>query len=302
MLIPLLLLNAVVTWLTYRGVESGMIRSRELKSHSSLTFDIPRLLDRMKVSPILTITAKDAQTFLRDWHFMFYKLMPGIVTPTLILMIVRYSVTQESASLPPEIARMIYIMFLITVLVLFLAQAYIFVGNIFGYDRVAVSNIFAAPISDREILLGKNLFMFALLTLDSLVISALSLLFFSNIIIPITLFIFLESMVIILIGLGNICSMIFPYYVPFDKPTVSFQGTLIVGIMNMATDLILGAIMIPVIVILFLSIRAENLLWIILALPVSLAYSFLIYGFLLRYASVLMPRYRESIYHNVTST
>ena len=147
----------------------------------------------------------------------------------------------------------------------------------------------------------KNIFMFFLLTIDSVVISFLIGLFYPGFQYPLAFFCFMESLVIMLIGLGNLSSMIFPYYVPLDKPTVSFQGTLIVGLMNMITVLALSILMIPVLLVLFYSLISNNLVFLPLSIAASLVYSLTIYGYLLMAGERLMPRYRESIYCNVSS-
>jgi len=301
-LIPVIVFNFVATYLTYRSVEQGIIRShargrKRLKNKPCRK----SLLDNFKRNPVMAIASKDAQTFFRDWHFMFYKMMPGIITPVLILLIIRYSLVGSDLSISPELQMMIQISFIILVMILFLAQSYIFVGNIFGYDRAAVSSMFTAPVTDRQILLGKNIFMFFLLSIDSLVISILIGLFFPGISYPLSFFSFMECLVMILVGLGNISSMIFPYYVPMDKPTVSFQGTLIVGLMNMITVMALSVLIIPVVLMLYYSLTSGSPIWLFFAIIASILYSLMIYGYLLFAGEKLLPRYRESIYQNVSS-
>lgn len=302
LLIPIFIFNFLATYFTFRSVQKGIIVSKARGKRRLAGRPIRHsLLDNLKRNPTMAIAVKDAQTFFRDWHFMFYKIMPGIITPILVLLIIKFFLTGADAYLEPDFQKLIELSFITLVMVLFLAQSYIFVGNIFGYDRAAVSSMFVAPVTNRQILLGKNIFMCFLLSLDAIVISFLIGLFYPGIQYPLSVFAFMESLVIILIGLGNISSMIFPYYVPLDKPTVSFQGTLIVGLMNMITVIALSILLFPVIFMLFYSLQAGNLIFLPVAIAASILYSLIIYSYLLLAGEKLLPRYRESIYRNVSS-
>lgn len=301
-LVPVAFINFIVTFLTYRGHELGFVKpSNKNKQQSKKRSETRAFVRRAISKPVFAIFIKDAQAFFRDWHYMFYKLMPGIVTPTLVLLIVRFQLFESSLIEDDYTRRILQFYFIMMVIILFLAQAYIFVGNLFGYDRAAVSNMFTAPVDNTTILLGKNLFIFLLLTLDVVVISVLTFLFYEQIRIPLAFFFVLESMVIILLSFGNICSMVFPFYVPFDKPSVSFQGTLIVGLMNLITDMIVGLFMIPVVVGIFHALQSNNSFLLSAAFIFSLFYSVGIYTIMLRISSRMLDKYRESIYHSVSS-
>jgi hypothetical protein len=301
-LIPVAIVNFIVTFLTYRGHELGFVKpSDKNKQLSQNRSEKKEFLRRAISKPVFAIFIKDAQAFFRDWHYMFYKLMPGIVTPTLVLLIVRFQLFESELIEDDYTRRILQFFFIMTVIILFLAQAYIFVGNLFGYDRAAISNLFTAPIDNTTILVGKNLFIFLLLTLDSFVIAVLTVLFYEQIRIPLAFFFVLESTVIILLSFGNICSMIFPFYVPFDKPSVSFQGTLIVGLMNLMADLIVGVFMVPVVAGIYFALQSNSSLRLSFAFLFSLIYSLGVYMIMLRISSRMLDRYRESIYHSVSS-
>lgn len=299
-LIPLLFFNAFLTYLTYRGVEVGLIRSKTATKRIRHSHYGPvSLIEKLASHPSIVIFSIVAKTLLRDWHFIFYKMMPGIVTPTLILLIIKYHFTQYHLEKGDPLFLGFVVAFVVLIILLFLAQAFIFVGNIFGYDREAISFIFTIPVSDKKILLGKNFFMLSVLSVDAIVISFLTGLFYPNIFIQLTFFFFLESLILILIGLGNFSSLIYPYHVPFDKPTVSFQGTLIVGILSMITDFILILLIAPVGIALFYLLIKKIYLWLIPSYLISLTYSFAVYFLLLNASSKLLPHYRESIFQNV---
>lgn len=300
-LLPLLVFNMGVTYLTYRGIEISY--TRKIPHHNGLRRSFfPKLEYTSWSHPSWAILLKDFQTNFRDWHYIFYKMMPGVFTPTMIMLILKYNLQFVLADVNDYfVIKVVRITFIVLVFMIFLSQSYIFVGNIFGYERAAISNIFMAPVSDFDIFLGKNLFLICLLTFDSIVISILTKLIVGNNLIPIGCFAFLECMILVLIGLGNLCSMIFPFYVPMDKPSVSFQGTLIVGLMNMAANIALFIILSPVIYFILSSIKINNALYLSLSILFSLLYSLVVYILLLRYASRLLPHYRESIYHNVSS-
>ena len=259
------------------------------------------VINMLSNNPVIALSVKDTRTYMRDWHFVFYKMMPGIVTPILVLLLIRYSLLTNPVTSDHQFERMIEYLFLCVVFMLFLLQACIFVGNIFGYERAAISSVFLAPLTDRQILLGKNMFLLILLTFDAIVISCLTLLFFPKFQIALVFFCFMENVIIILIGLGNLNSIIFPYYVPFDKPTVSFQGTLIIGLMNMATIILLVFLMSPVVAMLYYSLLTKNPALLAGTIPVSVIYSLMVYANLLKIAVNMMSRYRESIYRNVST-
>jgi hypothetical protein len=301
-LVPVAIVNFIVTFLTYRGHELGFVKpSKKIKQLSQGKSETNIYVKQAISKPVFAIFIKDAQAFFRDWHYMFYKLMPGIVTPTLVLLIVRFQLFESQLIEDDYTRRILQFFFIMMVIVLFLAQAYIFVGNLFGYDRAAISNLFTAPIDNTTILVGKNLFIFLLLTLDSVVIALLTYLFYEQVRIPLAFFFVLECMVIILLSIGNVCSMVFPFYVPFDKPSVSFQGTLIVGLMNLVTDFFVAVFMVPIVVGIYHALSSKSSTLLALAFLFSIIYSLGLYVIILRISSRMLDRYRESIYHSVSS-
>jgi len=297
---PLLILNGFLTWATFRGVDLGIVRTQAKAKRVRKAILVNRHFSPKWAShPAIIIASIQAKTLLRDWHFIFYKMLPGEITPILILLIIKYYFMEYGIIRGSELFIYATIGFLTLIIILFLAQAFIFVGNIFGYDREAISVILASPVDDKTILFGKNLFMFCLLSVDALVISMLTGLFVSRIAIPLTFFCFMECMVIILVGLGNFSSIIYPYHVPFDKPTVSFQGTLIVAIFSLLTDMILLALLSPIAIGFITIIRMKEFIFLIPAAIAALSYSCLLYWLFLNYSSRILPRYREMIYQNV---
>jgi len=298
--LPLFAINAFLTFLTYQGIEVGLIRSRVSRKRAKHIYgESESLGEKLFAHPVITIFLIETKTLLRDWHFIFYKMMPGIVTPTLILLIIKYHFTQYSLEKSDPLFMGFIIAFIVLIIILFLAQAFIFVGNIFGYDREAITMLLTVPVDERSMLMGKNLFMLALLSVDAVVISFLTFLFFPDFFIQMTFFVFMESMVLILIGLGNFSSILYPYHVPFDKPTVSFQGTLIVAILSMFTDLVLLVMVTPMAIALFYLLYHKLYILLITSCILTLLYSIFFYVLLLNASARLLPRYRESIFQNV---
>lgn len=250
--------------------------------------------------PTLVVAWKDWHSLMRDRYFFFYKMVPGVIAPSIILLAGKYNA---------ELMRDAYglmtwfiPLYLGLALMIFVAQANLFVANFFGFERDQIAALLTTPVDRRQMLWGKNLFLFAILLPDMLVIATFTLMLLSN---PswglwVMLFTVLLSIVIVLLGLGNLASVLVPYFTPLDRPVITLQGAVLVGLVNTGILLALALLMVPNLALLLGPAYGWRLPWTYaITLPVWMLYNGAAYVLLTNYAAKLMPEYEEWIHLRV---
>ncbi|MFH1676947.1 MAG: hypothetical protein ABIC40_07965, partial [bacterium] len=173
---------------------------------------------------------------LRSPYFMLYKILPGTIAPVIILLAMHWNLTNVTKLYnQPEIGAGLISATLTLVIFIVIAQANLFAGNLFGLEDRAIKNLMVLPTPRRVFLLGKNLFLGGLLFIDALVVSLLMLLYFPIAYAFFASFGLLITMFLIILGIGNFTSSIWPYWMPLDRPSFSLRSTVILGLVNFGT-------------------------------------------------------------------
>ena len=246
----------------------------------------------------LTILLKDARYFWRDPQFKV-RYVRAFLTIFILIAYVFFDVSNDSFF---GHWRLLYLPFAISFSLAGLTQ------NIFGYERQSVTALFIFPADSRTIFWGKNLLV-VLLGLLEICIATVAMVFFSHdwhIILP-TFIACLASFGVIL-GFGNISSVLFP------TPTVATsrdvqrntklnlaneQGCLY-GLKAGLTLLIELVVLVPILAALFLPMFF-NLQWLwSFALLFAAAYGAGVYIVLTHLSAVYLAKHFPEILERVS--
>jgi len=179
-------------------------------------------------------------------------------------------------------------------------------NNIFGTEGGAIALMFLFPAARKNIVLGKNVFHFILLSTFSLVMAAIVLTLSRNISLTGLLFYWMELSLVLNLSLGNLFSLYFPMRLVMRGWRVqtrsSGQGCvyLIIYLIVWFCSLIL---FIPVAAALALPLThtfdiSEN--WLAASLPVGALYVAAVYAFSLYLTNLLLPRREDLIVAKVS--
>ena len=212
---------------------------------------------------------------LRSPYFMLYKILPGTIAPVIILLAMHWNLSNVSKLYnTPEIGSGLIAATLALVFFIVIAQANLFAGNLFGLEDREIRNIMVLPTPRRVFLLGKNLFLGGLLFIDALVVSLLLLLYFPIAFAFFASFGLLITMFLIIMGIGNFTSSIWPYWMPLDRPSFTLRSTVILGLVNLGTTILLLIFSAPPLLLVLVPYfyGHELLAWIFI--PISVLYGF----------------------------
>jgi|GEM_PF-6369408 len=246
--------------------------------------------------PILVVAYKDFCNLLRNRHFFFYKTLPGLLAPTTILLAGKYNLNLLRDQY--DLQTWFIPLYLGLALFIFVTQANLFVANYFGFEREEISALLTSPVKRHHLIQGKSLFFFVILIPDMLLIASLSLMLLPHPVVGhwLVAFGFLFSIAIILLSLGNMSSVLLPYFTPLDRPVITLQGAILVGLANTATLVLTALLMIPATLLIagpwFLW---DSPGWYALTLPVWVLWLTAIGWGFTAWAGRLMPDYEEWI-------
>lgn len=246
--------------------------------------------------PAIVTAWKDVANLVRNRHFFFYKTLPGILAPATILLAGKYNLDLLGGK--EDLTGWFVPLYLALTLFIFVTQANLFVANFFGFERDEIGALLITPVPRRQIILGKNLFFIAILLPDMLFISTLSLMLLPHPTLGHWLLSMgtLSSISLLLLGLGSLSSVLLPYFTPLDRPVITLQGAMLVGLANTAILVALAFLMIPALLLL-----AGPWLWwkspvlYAITIPVWVLWVGGLWYGLVQWASRLMPDYEEWI-------
>ncbi|HYE79886.1 MAG TPA: hypothetical protein VEI97_18025, partial [bacterium] len=250
--------------------------------------------------PALVVAWKDWHSLMRDRYFFFYKTVPGVLAPTIILLAGKYNARLMEHQF--DLTGWFIPLYLGLALMIFVAQANLFVANHFGFERDQIAALLTAPADRKHLLWGKNLFLMAALLPDMLVIATFTLLLLPNPTVGLWVLVFLclLSIVLILLGLGNLAAVLMPYFTPLDRPVITLQGAVLVGLVNTALLIGLGLLMLPNLGLLLGPGYGWRQPWLYaISLPLWVVYNGVVYTLLTNAAAKLMPEYEEWIHLRV---
>ena len=172
------------------------------------------------------------------------------------------------------------------------------VGNLFGTDGTAASLLFLFPCSRRHILMGKNLTVFGALSLVNFVFLA-ALTFIAKAADQLgLLLVWMEMALVILLALGNILSIYFPYRSVAKGWRMRQSGSrgFAYTLMYMGALVAAGVLLLPVLAGLVLPGYLQESGWLALTLPCTVAYTIGLYAVsLYRAEGLLSSREREVV-------
>ncbi|MEO7995203.1 MAG: hypothetical protein ABI743_12465 [bacterium] len=245
---------------------------------------------------VRVIAWKDAQALLRNHHFFFYKMLPGVLAPTVILLIGKYNLRLLADQ--HDLLAWFIPLYLGLSLMIFITQANLFIANYFGFERDQIPALLSAPVPRREIIWGKNLFLLILMCPDILIIASLAQLLLPHLQLGLWFLTVgvLLSIVLNLLGIGNLASILLPYYAPLDRPVITLQGAVLVGLANTAILITLALCLIPDLILLLGPAYGWQMPWsYVLTVPLWALYHVVTYTLLSNWAARLMPQYEEWI-------
>ena len=223
-----------------------------------------------------SIFRKDSLEFAaRSPYFFIYKILPGSVAPVIILLAMRFNMEYiQNLSTYPALVDYALPSAMVLVLFIVIGQGNLFAGNHFGLEDAMIRSIMVFPVPRKAILLGKNLFLGGLFLLDTIVLSLLSLLFYNSAYIFFGIFTLLLTLFILILSIGNFTSSLWPYWMPFDKPSYTFRNTVILGLVNAGVTLVLVVAIAPVVAGIALPYRYE-IFWLgYIFMPLAIFYGF----------------------------
>lgn len=290
-----LLLNLAATgrcfglerWLNAERLGLGA-RTRRLSRHGSWPGWVRH--------PALLVAWKDACTLLRNRHFFFYKTLPGILAPTIILLVGKYNLVLMRDY--GDVMHWFVPIYFGLCLFIFVTQANLFTSNHFGFERDQVASILVTPVPRLALLQGKNLFLFLALLPDIMLIASLGLLLIPQPQIGHWLLTLgsLGSIAVLLLGLGNMTSVLLPYFTPLDRPVITLQGAVLVGLAQGAVLLLLTLLLIvPALCLAVPWLWWGDVRWYVLTLPLWAGWLAACWWGLTYWAALLMPAYEEWI-------
>jgi hypothetical protein len=230
---------------------SGYVGAQDLSPR--LVGMLERVAARIAGPQAAAFFAKDLFEFaFRNPYFIIYKTLPGTIAPIIILLAMKWNLENIVQYSPIENADIIAKnVTLALVLFIVIAQGNLFAGNQFGLEDTAIKNLFVLPTPRRWILLGKNLFLGSLFLVDSIVLSLLLLLYFPGIDSFFMSLSLIITIFLLILGIGNFTSSIWPYWMPLDKPSFTLRSTVILSLVNSAATLVLLILSIPPITAIF---------------------------------------------------
>lgn len=260
------------------------IAKRTPSEQASRNDPVPKFFDRAGsfMEPLVgrqaySLYRKDTLEFaIRSPYFFIYKILPGSVAPAIILLAMRFNMSyiEDMSSYPPLVeyalpGAMVLVLFIV------IAQANLFAGNQFGLEDLMIRELMVLPAPRKAYLLGKNLFLGGLFLVDAIVLSLLSLLFYDSAYIFFAVFTLLVTLFLLVLSIGNFTSSIWPYWMPFDKPSFTLRSTVILGLVNTGVSIVLAVAIFPALAAVALPYfyHVEGLGYFLM--PLSILYGFL---------------------------
>jgi ABC-2 type transport system permease protein len=241
-----------------------------------------RRLPRIPFSPELwAVMAKEAALFRRDPELRLYLIIiPALIVPLLLTLRIFGEVVpwvQGGAA------------FALAWVTLIGSSGLLF--NLFGYDREGLASLFLSSAPRRLILAGANLVVSLFIFLEVMIVSFFGWFFFEQRAHWLQTALALVILLPILAGIGNFCSILFPYYVLRDRRGLHQAGMARVWIWGLSNLFFIGlafALALPAVMGATIAPMYHHRPGFLVAIPVALLYSFGLYSLSLRYGSRLL--------------
>jgi hypothetical protein len=249
-----------------------------------------RFLERFLGQQSVAMFKKDMlELSLRSPYFFFYKAVPGSVAPMIILLAMRWNLSNiVRFSDMTDAAQRVTFATLALVIFITVAQGNLYAGNMFGLEDISIKSLMVMPTPRRHFLIGKNMFLGSLYLIDALVLACLVPLYYPSVYTFFSWFTLLVTMYLLILSLGNFTSAIWPYWMPLDKPSFTLRSTMILSLVNSIATLLLGFLFAPALAAVVLP-RVYHLTWLsYVMMPIVVAYGVLVYYMSLKPAVALL--------------
>ena len=273
------------SWASLRadlGVEGGG-RRRSEQAASSRRGALTRVGESLFSPSQCAVISKQVALFGRDPQLRLYPIMVLVVVIPLLLL--RHFLWETG--LPNETG--LFVVIWMTSMVLMTCSAPLF--NLFGYDREGLASLFLSSAPRTRILAGASLVVCSFIFLDLLIVCLLACFVFGQWDYWVQMLLLVVALLSALAGVGNFCSVLWPYRLPRDRRELRQAGVARVwlsGLINMiamsialflASPAVLVAILLP-------ALLGPAALWGVV--PACLIYSSALYYVSLRYAARLL--------------
>ncbi len=251
---------------------------------SKLFGELARKLRPVFGPEAVALYKKDMLEFwARSPYFFIYKVLPGTLAPVIILLAMHWNLENAiQIGEHKELAAIVKIYTVGMVVFIMAAQGMLFTGNQFGFEGGNIRNLLVLPTPRRHLLMGKNIFLGGLFLFDSIVLSIVLRVYFPELYAFFAWFILLLVMFLLILAFGNSVSLIWPYWMPLDKPSVTLRTTVILGLVNVGFTIVLVISMIPPVAMVLLPYIA-GIQWLgYLLMPVAIAYGLFMHRIMMK--------------------
>jgi len=165
--------------------------------------------------------------------------------------------------------------------------------NIFGTEGAAASVLFTFPSARREIVLGKNIALFAALSVVHVVAAAVLCGLAGKLHLVAAVLVWMELAAVILISCGNLVSVFFPVRVVVRGWKVQRKSSsrgVIQGLVTFAALGIANCLAAPVLAAVVVPMYWVSSLWFVVTIPIAAAYVWFLYQTSLRLTEAALLR------------
>ena len=285
----------------YAGeVVSAPVRRREARKPTAEPAAIPerraegrpgwlaRVGDRLSPA-VQAVAAKQLKYLARDPYYKHS--LVGMVYALAVMVIVFLRPWDDGAGFANVTDLMLWGG---TVFVLMMECQMLF--NIFGTEGAAASVLFTFPSARREIVVGKNLALFAAVSAAHVVVAVVLCGLAQKLHLVAAVLVWMGLAAVVLISCGNLVSVFFPIRVVVRGWKIQRQSSsrgIIQGLVSMGTLMVANCLAAPALAAVVVPTYWVSSLWFVVTIPIAVAYVWLLYQISLRLTEAALLR-RES--------
>jgi hypothetical protein len=178
--------------------------------------------------------------------------------------------------------------------------------NIFGTEGGAVSHLFLLPAARRQIVLGKNLFHFSVLSVFNVAMTAVVFALSRDVRLSALMFYWMQLCLLVNLALGNLFSLYFPMRVVLRGWRVQYRSSgqgcfyFVIYLAVWFASLLLFVPVAAALALPMLHVFGVSASWLVLSLPFGVVYVVAIYLFSLYLTDLLLPKREDYIIAKVS--